>query len=190
MHYFFLQNLPNLNLTSSCVCWSLAIPALILRLMGLLWADTMFYGQQNIEWKPKNVTTMKSVLMLYNDTFFSHSALLEDGTRLDEETSSDGSKVSWALLWRFVWSSSKYVTKLPHTSHSFTSIYTFTLNLALHRLFVMNPKILTKEELYYWLTLMLVVTPLSDLQLFDFNNVKLVWREFWPQSKVSIHGFN
>lgn len=147
----------------------------------------MFYGQQNIEWKPKNVTTMKSVL-LYNDLFFLTLPFLKMELDWTKKTSSDGSKVSWALLWRFVWSSSKYVTKLPHTSHSFTSIYTFYIKLS--TAFVMNPKILTKEELYYWLTLMLAVTPLSDLQLFDFDNVKLVWREFEPQSKVSINGFN
>ena len=122
LHYFFfLQNL-NLNLTSSCVCWSLAIPALILKLMGLLWADTMFYGQQNIEWKPKNVTTMKSTTRFY---FFLTLPFLKIELDRTKKTSFDGSKVSWALLWRFVWSSSKYVTKLPHTSHSFTSLYTF-----------------------------------------------------------------
>ena len=38
-------------------------------LMGLLWSDTMFYGQQNIEWKPKNVATKKAA-WLYNDFNF------------------------------------------------------------------------------------------------------------------------
>ena len=96
--------------------------------MGLLWADTMFYGQQNIEWKPKNVTTMKSMLV-YKIFFLLTLPSLKIELDRTKKTSFDGSKVSWALLWRFVWSSSKYVTKLPHTSHSFTSLYTFYIKL-------------------------------------------------------------
>ena len=101
-----------------------------------------------------------------------------------KKTSFDGSKVSWALLWRFVWSSSKYVTKLPHTSHSFTSLYTFYIKLCTAQNIChesWNPDqrgivLLTNSNAgsYFseWLR-----------RQFGFNNVKLDSIEFEPDEK-------
>ena len=155
----------NLSLKVSSKIWpipALADPDPDTELMGLLWSDTMFYGQHNIEWKPKNVATKKWA-WLYNDFNFpsvcppwswdqtGRRKPVLMAVKCPGHCCGDlfGARPNMSLNFL------TQVTPLPHFTH-------FTLNLALHRIFFLNPEILTKEELCCWLTLMLAVTSLSD----------------------------
>ena len=101
-----------------------------------------------------------------------------------KKTSFDGSKVSWALLWRFVWSSSKYVTKLPHTSHSFTSLYTFYIKLSTAQNIFPESWNSDKRGIVL-LTNSNAGSYFSEWlrRQFGFNNVKLDLIEFEPDEK-------
>ena len=147
------------------------------RILVCLWFNRHFLGF----YKTVSFTSFSFSFWFY---FFLTLPSLKIELDRTKKTSFDGSKVSWALLWRFVWSSSKYVTKLPHTSHSFTSLYTFYIKLSTAQNICPESWNSDKRGIVL-LTNSNAGSYFSEWlrRQFGFNNVKLDLIEFEPDEK-------